>query len=181
MKSRSWLTNRIAPGQLCRCCSSHATDSTSRWLVGSSSTSRSGADSISRASATRMRHPPDRSWTGRSPSELANPRPSRIRRASDVDPVAPEGLETMLGLAVGLQRMLVGVGVGIAATGGGGGHIDGQPVQLFLEVRDVGGASQDLLDHRAVDLFGELLGQVADAGVAGRRAPRRRRPAGSRR
>src|SRR6478672_11304056 len=46
-KYRSWVTARTAPGYEARNCSSHCTDSASRWLVGSSSSSRSGADSNS--------------------------------------------------------------------------------------------------------------------------------------
>ena len=38
---------------------SQATDSASRWLVGSSSSSMSGLDSSSRHGATRRRSPPD--------------------------------------------------------------------------------------------------------------------------
>ena len=43
----------------CRKCSSQATDSASRWFVGSSSSSRSGDCSSSRHSATRRRSPPE--------------------------------------------------------------------------------------------------------------------------
>ena len=43
----------------CRKCSSQATDSASRWLVGSSSRSRSGDCRSSRHSATRRRSPPE--------------------------------------------------------------------------------------------------------------------------
>ena len=82
MKSRSWLTNSRPPDQPARCCSSQATLSTSRWLVGSSMINRSGADSSSRARATRMRHPPDISSMGRSWSAGSKPRPDRIRWAS---------------------------------------------------------------------------------------------------
>src|SRR5690625_7033421 len=49
-----------APSYCCRCCSSHSTLSASRWLVGSSSSSRSGFSSSSLHSATRRRSPPER-------------------------------------------------------------------------------------------------------------------------
>ena len=48
--------------------SSQATDSASRWLVGSSRSSRSGDESSSRQSATRRRSPPESVVTSRSPS-----------------------------------------------------------------------------------------------------------------
>ena len=41
-KYRSWVTATTVPGYFSRCCSSHSTLSASRWLVGSSSSSRSG-------------------------------------------------------------------------------------------------------------------------------------------
>ena len=66
-KYRSWVTATTVPGYFARCCSSHCTDSASRWLVGSSSSSRSGASSSSLQSATRRRSPPERLVTGQSP------------------------------------------------------------------------------------------------------------------
>jgi hypothetical protein len=47
------------PGYCSRNFSSQATDSASRWLVGSSSSSMSGSDSSRRHSATRRFSPPD--------------------------------------------------------------------------------------------------------------------------
>ena len=116
-------------------------------------------------SATRMRQPPDRSSTGRSLSPGANPRPARMRCASDSIAVAAEGLEPVLGLAVGLERLVVGVGVGIGAADAGLGHVDREPVELLLQIDQVGGAPEDLVEDRAVDLLGQLLGQVPDPGV----------------
>ncbi|WDT78470.1 MAG: hypothetical protein MPW14_14825 [Candidatus Manganitrophus sp.] len=55
----------------CRNCSSHATDSASRWLVGSSSSSMSGLDSSSRHSATRRFSPPESLVTSRLPGRQA--------------------------------------------------------------------------------------------------------------
>ena len=57
MKSRSWLTNSNDWVHPARWFSSHATLSTSRWLVGSSRISTSGADSNRRASANRIYFP----------------------------------------------------------------------------------------------------------------------------
>ncbi|CAM5436781.1 hypothetical protein SALBM217S_07124 [Streptomyces griseoloalbus] len=65
--TRSWVTATTVPGYWARCCSSQFTDSASRWLVGSSSSSRSGCSSRSLHSATRRFSPPDRLVTGQSP------------------------------------------------------------------------------------------------------------------
>ena len=51
------------PGTATRCCSSQATDSASRWFVGSSSSRTSGSWRSSRHSATRRRSPPERTFT----------------------------------------------------------------------------------------------------------------------
>ena len=53
-------------GYSCRKRSSQATDSASRWFVGSSSKSMSGCDINNRHSATRRRSPPDRVLTSAS-------------------------------------------------------------------------------------------------------------------
>ena len=55
---RSWLTSSTAPGNFSRYCSSHNVASRSRWLVGSSRSSISGAENSTAASATRIRQPP---------------------------------------------------------------------------------------------------------------------------
>ena len=53
----------------------------SRWFVGSSSSSRSGSPSRSRASATRIDQPPLSVFTGRSKSATLKPSPMRIALA----------------------------------------------------------------------------------------------------
>ena len=50
--------------------------SRSRWLVGSSSSSRSGSRNSARASATRIRQPPENSPTGRACAAASKPRPA---------------------------------------------------------------------------------------------------------
>ena len=57
----------MVPGYSCKWCSSHATLSASRWLVGSSSSSRSGRWSKILHKATRRRSPPDSLVTSASP------------------------------------------------------------------------------------------------------------------
>ncbi len=57
--ARSWVTNSTPPRNSCSCSSSHWITSMSRWLVGSSSSSRSGSQTSARASATRRFQPPE--------------------------------------------------------------------------------------------------------------------------
>ena len=56
---RSWATSTTAASSVCRCPSSHSSDSMSRWLVGSSSSSRSGSPASARASDARVSSPPE--------------------------------------------------------------------------------------------------------------------------
>ena len=79
---RSWVTTRWACVGL-RCCrwrASQATPSTSRWLVGSSRTSRSHSCTSSAASATRRRSPPDIVATVLSRPTSCRPSPSSTSR-----------------------------------------------------------------------------------------------------
>ena len=55
------------PGNVARNFSSHATDSASRWFVGSSRSKMSGCARRSRQMATRRRSPPERFFTRASP------------------------------------------------------------------------------------------------------------------
>src|SRR2546426_543821 len=66
-KYRSCVMATTVPGYSSRKRSSHATDSASRWLVGSSSSSMSGRESSSRQRATRRRSPPEIFATSASP------------------------------------------------------------------------------------------------------------------
>ena len=61
--------------------SSQSDASRSRWLVGSSSRSRSGLANSAVASATRMRQPPENSCTGRACAASSKPRPARMAAA----------------------------------------------------------------------------------------------------
>src|SRR3954453_15863431 len=67
-KYRSCVTATTVPLYSARKRSSQATDSASRWFVGSSRSSRSGEERSSRQSATRRRSPPESVVTSRSPS-----------------------------------------------------------------------------------------------------------------
>ena len=91
-----------------RCCSSHSSDSMSRWLVGSSSSSRSGAPASARPSEARVSSPPENVSSDRS-------RSARIAEAEAVQrgqrPFAPAVaagvLQPGLRLGVAPQRGLV--------------------------------------------------------------------------
>mmetsp|Transcript_117311 Transcript_117311/g.252258 ORF Transcript_117311/g.252258 Transcript_117311/m.252258 type:complete len:164 (-) Transcript_117311:214-705(-) len=65
------------------------TVSKSRWFVGSSSSSRPGSTKRAHAMATRMRQPPDRSFTLPSIIFSVNCRPMRICRTRDSAASAP--------------------------------------------------------------------------------------------
>src|SRR4026209_3012647 len=62
-KYRWWVIATTVPGYSLRKRSSQATDSASRWLVGSSSSRRSGCRRRSRQRATRAFPPPERAET----------------------------------------------------------------------------------------------------------------------
>ena len=79
--TRSCETSSTAPGKRASQVSSHSVASRSRWLVGSSSSSRSGAANSAVARATRMRQPPENSSTGRACAASSKPRPARMAAA----------------------------------------------------------------------------------------------------
>ena len=62
---------------------SHCLASTSRWLVGSSRSSRSLPAKRMRVSSTRRRSPPDSAVIGRSSRSAPRPRPAAMRRTSE--------------------------------------------------------------------------------------------------
>ena len=77
---RSCVTTTSALDLRTRWSANHWTPSTSRWLVGSSSTSRSSSCTRAAASETRRRSPPDRSATAVSRPRSWMPMPSRTDR-----------------------------------------------------------------------------------------------------
>mmetsp|Transcript_1263 Transcript_1263/g.2730 ORF Transcript_1263/g.2730 Transcript_1263/m.2730 type:complete len:103 (-) Transcript_1263:671-979(-) len=78
MKSCEWDTITRMPGYLASSSSSHTHDSMSRWLVGSSSRSIAGWLNSALDSATRILHPPDRSFVFLAMKSRLKPRPMRI-------------------------------------------------------------------------------------------------------
>ena len=83
---RSWATRTMAASSSSSACSSHSSDSMSRWLVGSSSSSRSGWAASARASEARVSWPPENVLSGRSRSSSMKPRPWTTERARSRQP-----------------------------------------------------------------------------------------------
>ena len=92
---RSWVTTTSAPRRPSRWRASQSMPATSRWLVGSSRTSRSAGRTSSAASATRRRSPPDIGPTGWSSPRCGMPRPSRIAADAGVAGPLVLGAETL--------------------------------------------------------------------------------------
>ena len=105
--SRSWLITIIVPSKRCSQASSQTSASRSRWLVGSSSSSRSAGHISARASCRRMRQPPEKLLTGASSSALLKPRPEqqRLRARPRVE-------------AAGVADRVVRLGHRVAVVGG---------------------------------------------------------------
>ena len=80
--ARSWLTNTNALPFVLRNSSNHCIDSISRWLVGSSSSNKSGCCSRIFANSIRIRQPPENSEQGRSKSFRSKPKPMMVRSIS---------------------------------------------------------------------------------------------------
>ena len=98
-RKRSWLTSSAAPAKRCNQPSSHMAASRSRWLVGSSSSSRSGSRNSARASATRIRQPPENSPTGRACAAASKPKPGQHRRRAGRRAVGADGEQALVDLA----------------------------------------------------------------------------------
>ena len=75
---RSWATSTTAASSDCRWLSSHSSEAMSRWLVGSSSSSRSGSPASARASDARVSSPPENVRRLRSRASSRKPSPCRV-------------------------------------------------------------------------------------------------------
>ena len=151
------MTATTVPGYSCRVRSSQATDSASRWLVGSSSSSRSGLDEQQPAQRDAA------ALAAREGRDVGVARRQAQRVHGDLEGAVevPGAGGVDLGLEVGLlveQRVDVGVGV---AEGG---------ADLVVAVDQLLGLA-DALGHVAGDVLGRvelrLLGQVADGEARG--------------
>ena len=147
------------PWYSCRCRSSHATDSASRWFVGSSSSSRSGFEQQEPA----QRDAPALAARQLRDVGIGRRQPQRVHRDLElaVEIPAVHRVDLVLELRL-LGEQLVEVGVGLA-------HRVAdlfEPVEQALRVRDTVG---DVAEHVLGRVEPRLLGQVAD-GEAGRDA-----------
>mmetsp|Transcript_2211 Transcript_2211/g.5680 ORF Transcript_2211/g.5680 Transcript_2211/m.5680 type:complete len:394 (+) Transcript_2211:948-2129(+) len=79
--ARACETTMSVLSHSCRYSSSHITACRSRWFVGSSSSSTSGEMKSARASATRMRQPPEKEEVVRCCMAVSKPRPARMAAA----------------------------------------------------------------------------------------------------
>ena len=135
-----------------------ATDSASRWLVGSSSSSRSGRLSSSRHSATRRRSPPDSVVTSASPGGQRRASMAISTLRSRFQASAAAILSSSVGL-LGADLLVVGVGVG---------PLRQAPRRSGRAVDCTGG---DAVHHVALDVLGRvelrLLGEEADGEARG--------------
>ena len=113
--------------------------STSRWLVGSSRSSRSGSPPSARASEARVSSPPENVSSGRSRSSSAKPRPRSDRVDALAPGVAAGVLEPRLRLGVAAERR----GLVVAA-----GHRLLEPRELLLGRDQVAGAGERVLAQR---------------------------------
>ena len=142
------MTATTVPGYSCSVRSSQATDSASRWFVGSSSSSRSGLDSSSRQRATRRRSPPESVVTSASPAGGAA-RPWRSRRCAR----GPRHRRRRSCPAVGLLgQQVVEVGIGLAH--GGADLVEAVDQGLGL-AHAVGDVAEDVLGRVELRLLGE--------------------------
>ena len=144
----------------CSSRSSHSRLSTSRWFVGSSSSSRSGSPPSARASDARVSSPPENVSSWRSRSLVREAEPAHDGGCALAPVVAAGVLEPRLRLAVAANRRLV-----VVARG----HRLLEPPQLLLERDQVAGAREHVVAQRQTPLA---------AAVAGR-AVRRACPSGS--
>ena len=165
---RSWATRTMAASSSSSVCSSHSSDSMSRWLVGSSSSSRSGWAASARASEPRVSWPPENVVSGAVEVVVGEAEAVDDRARALAPAVAAGGLEARLHAGVAVHRRLVAVG-----------HRVLEAPQLGLELERLAAAAE----HVVAQASGRA--RAAGAGRAGRRAcpwpaPARRRRSTSR-
>ena len=140
---RSCATKTIAASSETSVCSSHSSDSMSRWLVGSSSSSTSAEVASARASEARVSWPPEKLSSPRSRSSSPNPEPARHRGGAVAPQVAAARLQTSLRAAVAGEQRLVARPIG---------HAPLQLGQLGLDRELLDAARKHVLAQRAATL-----------------------------
>ena len=116
--------------------------------MGSSSRSSDGRCRRSRASAARIRQPPENSLEGTGEVRIPEAEPAQDDPRLGLEPVAPERLEVVLEVAVAQGERLVGRLVEPRC----------QRLQLALDLPDLREPGQDLAEDGATDFPGRLLG-----------------------
>ena len=153
-KYRSWVIAMTVPAYLARCCSSHCTLSASRWLVGSSSSSRSGCSQQQLA----QRHPAALTTGELGDVGVRRRAAQRVHRQLELGVDVPRvGVVELLLELAHLLHQLVGVV---------GRHLLGdlvEPLQLRLGLGD---RLLDVAEDGLRVVERRLLGEHAD-GVAG--------------
>ena len=147
------MTATTVPGYSCSVRSSQATDSASRWFVGSSSKSRSGLDNSSRQRATRRRSPPDSFVTSMSAGGRLQGVHGYLEGALQVPGAGGVDLVLQVGL-LGQQGIEVRVRI---AEGGA------DLVEAVDEGLRPGDAVRDVAEHVLGGSSCGLLGEKADA------------------
>ena len=138
-------------------CSSHSIEAMSRWLVGSSRSSRSGPPASARASEARVSSPPEKVSRPRSRSRVGEAEAAQHGSGVVAPAVAARVLEPRLRLAVAPERLRAVIA---------GGHRLLEAAQLALGLDQVGRARERVLAQR----------EAAEPAAAAGRAARRGRP-----
>ncbi len=155
----------------------------SRWLVGSSSSSRSGAPASARPSDARVSSPPENVASGRSRSSSSrNPRPCSVASARSRQRVAAGVLEPGLRLGVAAERRLVVSAVGHLLLERDKLRLDGHQLRRAREhvvaQRHAALARRTLVVQRDLGALGQHQLAEIDRGLAGEH-PQQRRLAGA--
>ena len=167
-----------------RCASSHSSEAMSRWLVGSSSSSRSGSPASARPSDARVSSPPEKVSSLRSSTDVVLEAEPVQRRERPLAPgVAAGVLERGLRVGVGGQRRLLVVAVGhalleLAPARASSAISSGRPGEHVVAQRHLAFARRALVVQRDLRALGEHELATVDRRLA-RDHPQQRRLAGA--
>ena len=153
---RSCATRTIAASAVVSCSSSHSSDATSRWLVGSSSSSRSGSPARVRARAPRVSSPPEKVRQRPDQVCVREAESPHHRRRTAAPVIAAGVLEPSLRGRIVVERRL---------SGRPRRHLLLQPSEPLLELDQVGAAGQHVLAQAQVPLARRALVVESDPGA----------------
>ena len=169
---RSCATSTIAASAAVSCSSSHSSDATSRWLVGSSSSSRSGSPASVRASDPRVSSPPEKVLQRPVEIVVGEPEAADHRHRPAAPVIAAGVLQPRLGGRVLVEGRLVGASRR---------HRLLEPRELVLERDEVGAAGEHVLAEASGPGRAAGAGRGGRHGRPSRATARRRRSASLRR